>query len=598
MGKYDIGKKQSRLCQLTFIELCKELVNEYEDKYPNDENKWRNPETLWKLFKNDDESGLIDKLKRCLHFDIEAIAEKSNAEKFDELKLLKLLYYIEKSGEPKYKPLDNKDLKIQITDILAKPRLENIMTDYSEKSVYGSIFSEMFDKVRSEITDADVRDKKIEAINMHWEYITGKIFDYVISDRALDEPENAIRELERIDRFLNENVLGRLSTTYPSSISNKEGVMNTFYNILVCHKLMCNEADRLNINYRICIEEPPEDEYIKNFRKWEGCEVKWELFPIIQKRLDGEIEDSDADIVLYFISYGQLIEDSDLKNYKFAFKHFRTVLEWWIAKNEDIDVSNGVALDTLAVIIQEMVSVKKNKEGFRNDYYGYNNPNRSLSVAVTKPKEAEAVAVQAWKKKIENRVAVNFGAYDLIKKKRQVENTIYKIKQFVYSYQNLEDLEFSNDVLYHFVARSVVSRDLARFIGNRFADKIYSQLKGNARRVRFIMWPEAVNVYDMFREFTVDKYNIEDLVVADLAKQINEFYQEDSTVISRGMRCDFEVCTSKTDYRDFLLTFTVNRYNNQFEYQQFVEVCPDEDIDRMRNLGLEKFANNNYPMFF
>ncbi|SFS08742.1 hypothetical protein [Anaeromicropila populeti] len=329
MGKYDIGKKQSRSCQLTFIELCKELVNEYEEKYPNDD-KWRSPETLWKLFKNDDESGLIDKLKRCLHFDIEAIAEKSNAEKFDELKLLKLLYYIEKSGEPKYKPLDNKELKIQITDIIAKPRLENIPTSYSEKSVYGSIFSEMFDKVRSEITDADARDKKIETINMHWEYITGKIFDYVISDRALDEPENAIRELERINRFLNENVLGRLSITYPSSISNKEGVMNTFYNILVCHRLMCNEADRLNINYRICIEEPPEDEYIKNFRKWEGCEVKWGVFPIIQKRLDREIEDSDsdADIVLYFISCGQPIEDSDLKNYKFAFKHFRTVLDW------------------------------------------------------------------------------------------------------------------------------------------------------------------------------------------------------------------------------------------------------------------------------
>lgn len=95
MEKYDIGKKQSRSCQLTVIELCKELVNEYEEKYQNDD-KWRSTETLWKLFKNDDESGLIDKLKRCLNFDIEAIAKKSNAEKFDELKLLKLLYYKEK----------------------------------------------------------------------------------------------------------------------------------------------------------------------------------------------------------------------------------------------------------------------------------------------------------------------------------------------------------------------------------------------------------------------------------------------------------------------------------------------------------------------
>ena len=65
-----------------------------------------------------------------------------------------------------------------------------------------------------------------------------------------------------------------------------------------------------------------------------------------------------------------------------------------------VDNSEGVTLDTFITIMQEMIVVNSSKEGFKNDYLGYNNPNRSLSVAVKKPGEADAVAIEAWKKKL------------------------------------------------------------------------------------------------------------------------------------------------------------------------------------------------------
>ena len=122
----------------------------------------------------------------------------------------------------------------------------------------------------------------------------------------------------------------------------------------------------------------------------------------------------------------------------------------------------------------------------RNDYYGYNNPNRSLTVAVKKTEEADAVAVQAWIKKLENRAAVNFGAYDLIKKKRDIENCIYKIKKYIYSYSAIDDIVFANDILCKNTAQSIISRELAKKIGNVFATSVCKYLNSNAIQLSII----------------------------------------------------------------------------------------------------------------
>src|SRR5699024_9976379 len=93
----------------------------------------------------------------------------------------------------------------------------------------------------------------------------------------------------------------------------------------------------------------------------------------------------------------------------------------------------------------------------------------------------------------------------------------------------------------HFVARTITSRDLAMNIGCRFAEKVIQNLNGELKsNMKFHMWPEGINVLDMFREFLVDRRNIEDCVAEEVARQINEFYEDDGFV-GRGMRVYFEV---------------------------------------------------------
>lgn len=592
MGYYDIGVKYDKTKKLSYTSLCHELMDEYEKstgKSPLGEDTYKSK------LKNSQKSGLINKLNTLLGLDVEEKANANDKEKHDLLKILKVLFYIEKNGSPKYKKYDS-NIRIQITDILRKPRLENIKTELSNKSVYGKYFQTLYDCVKTEVLDADARFKKIEKINMYWEYLTEKIFDYVITDKTLDNPKGAFDELDRINKFLQTRILARLSEDkIPKKLD--DGIMTTFYNKLICHRMMCRDADRININYQICFSPEPPESFKKDFRKLEGCGIPKKTIKYIKNYICAPEEYEDVKAIINFILKGIPKEHWDKKAFKFAINNFETVLSWWIAK-KNIDISKGIAFDVFVIIIQEMITVYNSKEGFKNDYLGYNNPNRSLSVAVKKPDEADAVAIEAWKKKLENRTAVNFGASTLIKKKREIENSIYHIKMYIYSYTRLSDIEFINEILCKFVARSIISRDLAMYVGNEFTKLICKYLDNNIKDITFIVPPEGVNVYNMFRDFTIDQFNIKELVAKDFAEKINELYNNKSGCYAKGMRCDFEIALSQERYWNNMVTFFVNRRTNQVIFEQYVDISSDDDCSRMQQLGLEEFIGDNKIRFF
>lgn len=581
MSKYDIGMKYNSIYKLTFSELCEEIMDECDETNANDVP---DEDSIRHKFKNHDKSGIIDKLNSHLSFDIEKIMEMSPKEKFEGLKLLKMLYYIEKEED-----------KVRFIDILSKPRLDNIPTETASKSKYGDVFSEIFNAVQSEISNANERYKLIEYINNYWEYLIDELMEYVISDAALKNPAMAAYELDRINTYLNGKILQRMSNLKHDDCSYEEGVMNTFYNILCCHRMMCNDVDRININYRICMSPPPESEYVNCFKKNEHYVITEELISCIKRILDfgneAEVDDG-ARLALYLISYGKGVSTEERKYYNFALKHFNTAVNW-MNKHTIVDNSDGVFFTEFVCIMQEIIHVQKNDERFCNDYYGNKYTNKPLLVAIKKPQNADAVIIQAWVKKIQNRFAVNSGAYELITLKREVENAIYEIKSEIYKFQNINDIEFVNDVICNFTIWSIISRNLAERIGTNFTGEIGKHIiKGLYLQV--ILDNEGVNVYNMFREFLLDKTAVGDLVAADIARQINEFYLEKNTVLSRGMRCDFQTSVSPNRQRDFVLVFYVcmDRENKQctLKYRQFYEVVSDEDADRMEELGLDRFV--------
>ena len=586
MGKYDINAKFNDDCKLTIADLCNDILNDVDT---SEDKKLQGKETLRAKFKNFDRSGILDKLKDNLDFDMESIAKNSKLERYNMFKILKLIYYIEKDGYPKYKQVQFNNVKIQITDILAKPRLSNINTEFSKTSIYGEIFDSLFYKIKSEITDADERCARLEKINLYWNYITAKIFDYVISDEALINQDSAMAELERINYFLKNKIIFKLQDNDNFKTLYPEDVMRTFFNILACHRLLCYEYDKININYECIVNEHPSQNYVDFFKANDNCMVKWDILSEITKVLSEKDENNIAIKVLCRIPYDLDNFNLDIKHYKYAVSRAKIVASW-VAKHRNTDYSHGIHVNMLIVIMQEIIANKKNCLKIANDYYGYKNKYKSMTNALNNPDTADSVVIQAWLTKLENRTAVNFGAYELLKKKREVENNIYEIKKIIYSYQNLDNLEFVNNILFHFVYRASISRELAKRKCKEFIDKIIEKLQSPAReKCRFQIFPDNLNVYDMFREFLFDKNNTENTVVKNVAEMINDFYKNDNIIARNPMGFHFNVHYSEDIIYHFVYTFSINKFSNIFKHCYFLEIESDDFVEKMNALGLEKF---------
>ena len=194
MGKYDIYAEFPDEECLSLYDLLNELDREY--KLYDDLLIYRDK------FKNNDGSGIIDRLKSLLDFDIEAMAKEMDNSKFEELKLLKELFIIEKYGKPKKNKrfMSEEGIRIRITNILAKPRMQNVSTYLSATNEYSSVFEELFDDIKCNVDDEEKRIDTIDRIDAQWQYIAQKQFDYVTSDMALSDTDSALKELVRMQQ--------------------------------------------------------------------------------------------------------------------------------------------------------------------------------------------------------------------------------------------------------------------------------------------------------------------------------------------------------------------------------------------------------------
>ncbi|SDE92032.1 hypothetical protein SAMN04488542_103213 [Fontibacillus panacisegetis] len=583
MPKYNLGQNEKTKCLLTMNELCQEIADENET-----ENMESNSvEAIRNKFKNSDQSGIINKLEKLLYFHIEEFTDK-----YSRLKFLKYLYNIEKRGISKSKSKLYNKTRVRIIDILNKPRLDNIKTDITSKSAYGSITTMMKKNIAIELAEDIQKSKQVyfEHLNSYWDQIVTKLFDYVMTDRALCDPATALKELERIRVFLETRVLSRLPNK-SLKLPYKESAFEIFYNILLSHEVLCNDADRVNINYKISLDDPPTKQYSEIFKKYEEkFVVTSEKIPEILKKIciKGPIEDSDIDIIKKMMTGKTLLDAVDVKNLKFAFKYVETLLGWF-ENVKKIDFSEGYNFSIFTTAIQELISVNANKEIFVNDFYGNKYTAKSMISALKNGEEVEAVIKQAWINKLENRYASNLGVHELIRAKRSVENVIFEIKKKLFIYQNMEDLQVANEMITYFVSRSLISRDVAMDIGAKFGELINK----NCSEYRFIICDRGINVLNMFREFLLYEKTMEE-VVDDISDMIRDFESEQavndySFIVAREMFYTFEIQLSNTHEKRFLFNFIVNRKDKVLEGLNFMEMISGEESQEKIEIGLGKF---------
>ncbi len=102
---------------------------------------------------------------------------------------------------------------------------------------------------------------------------------------ALADMESSLKELQRINGVL-ERVLNKLDVNERKLKMSTEGVMKTFFNILLTHKKLCNETDRIKAAEYVDIDMRPNAEYTELFRKFELETLKTPKVSILKKYID------------------------------------------------------------------------------------------------------------------------------------------------------------------------------------------------------------------------------------------------------------------------------------------------------------------------
>lgn len=571
MGKYDIGAELTNDCKLTAYDLAIEIVNEFgEYDAKSIEMKLGNSK-----------SGLLYKLKKILNFDAKEMAKNSKEEQFRMYKLLKVLYKFEKYGEQKRIRAYNTEtkIKIPIIDILAKPRMSNIDTYLVDSNKFDNAIDQCISIIKKEVDDAEARIDLIDKIDDQWQYIAQKQFDYVTSDMALSDPDSALKELKRINQKL-DNIISDIESESKTIAIPTEGVMKTFFNMLLIHKKLCYLTDRISMESFLSPPQRPDDKFIALYKKYESQVIYVDKIPVLAEALKNKDNPEILTDLLNLLSYFEGIPKSDYKHYIYAFEHCETVIHWLMKEKDGIDFSKEVPMSVFVSIIQEIVYVKKNIDDFKvkNDYKGFNASGISLMSVLKKQNDDEvtSVLVDIWNRRVENRFCANYGVIDLINEKNKAEIKALIIRKHIFSHNNLLVVKKESDALLHKVSVAHTNTSVAANIETLFRIKLSYKLETLDVFVEHFEFPDnADNIYDMFRELLYAYGNDIDDKLEEISQSVthmifNQELYECNDSYYKEMECKFIINFPNGINQNCALFFYYNSKEKIFSYKKFI----------------------------
>ena len=590
MAKYDMNSTFSDSYKLTLSELCHELMDEYEAETGNEP---KGEETYRNKFKNHDRSGILDKLKDKLQLDLEKIAI-NDRERFNMLKILKQLYYIEKSGEPKNKLTLDQNVRIPIIDILAKPVLDNVFTCDNSQSEYGDIILGVLMQLEEVIPDARERYSTLQNINNDWETIGFKMFNYILTDKSFSNPEVATAELKRINSFLRDKILVKLRKLDPEKYLKPEGVMTTYYTVIRTCWLMSYASDRINIINSIPIETNIDDRWIDFYQKY--GRKKYTLKTLVDDFKQGLCTGNfsePAKLLYNLVTYGKPIDDCEMKHYKYAIEHIYTIIDCMKSIGRT-DLSHGLYIGTIASIIQVIVYNKKNNTKIPNSYFGYKNRYLSLMSVIRSKDHVKRIIQEAWLTCIENQVAINFGASGMISEKRKIDNSLFEIKKIIYSYKNLKSMKYVSDFLLEYVDCNLVSSEFVKTQSVNFINAIVNKLSKPAKKIipslNTSLAQANNSVMYLFKHPLVINSNSLPDLADKVAQVLNAFYEDndDPALIMYNFKKNLKVEYKHQTYL-FRYKFFVDKSKHIFRHLYFYKFYPDRRQEQIVEVGLEDF---------
>ena len=252
------------------------------------------------------------------------------------------------------------------------------------------------------------------------------------------------------------------------------------------------------------------------------------------------------------------------------------------------DFSESIGFNVLVAIVQELIYVRENNVKVTNDFYKYNNKETSLKLLTQNSNRViPEIVKEAWIRRVENRVALNYGQQELMKVKRQIENKIFSIKAFVYSYRNYDDAKFVSDFLYRFIADIIFSSKSACNYGKEIFNKISAKISEKIKGYYVDVAMNSVNIMAYLKTMLLNKDILEEKIINEISFSVINSYKENSFIVyDSTYYFNIEKYNINEEY---LLVYRINKIKRSLLFSKFRRIIKEEQLEKAVELGLEKF---------
>ncbi|KOR89227.1 hypothetical protein [Paenibacillus solani] len=531
-------------------EIRLETFNELAGTPWDDEPKYDYENIKNKLFGT---SGLRDNLKQRVGFDT---APYRQFQKYEELKLLKILYRTEKHHSE----------KVNITKLLGDLSLEIVdRSVLGETSVHGQIVTELLTQVHLAIEQRfpASANQAIIDLTMAWNEKLLQIGALTHSPRP---KEVRMAELQRIQDY-GKRLLERLDEPQPVSDKN---LLESFYLRVLQLKQIARTHDIDRVTNFIASSKQTED-----LRKQE---VRPMPFPpsVITDAVTFVREHMNA--VAPFIYPGEQITE---KHRRFLLKQATAVPELLAQYNKQ-KIGDQQELTTLFLLscLQEIELSHSLIEGddeyaFKNEYYLADGKPRTLTSVfkkMTKQMNVEEVFQLVWTIKLERRINANLGRLDEYLLLVDIGTVCNQMIKKTMQLPDLGTMHVWNEFL---LSQMIVNETVPIVLAAGEFDRIITQMTGLSCDFRTMR---------LFSYFTSEAISgaLTQPIVRKIELAMRQPRPEDLQVMKFTL---FE--------EEFLLGFSIDLARRTFVLRFFMPRTNNEECTLMANAGLGKFVNGH-----
>lgn len=431
----------------SIAKLCKEIA---------DEEQCGDVETV--RMKISGRNGLVTKLKKA-GFDIWKIAGNDQKQKYDALKLIKLLYRIEKgivSGKP----------WVNITTLLMKPSLENL-------EQCAEILAEIREQIYGQISDDTFYTTAVPdllEICTEWEKLLLQLGDFVFKPACIARYEDIESSLKRVQGDISD-----LAATIEIS-DCQDSVLVQFVIFLFSYEVRSQHYSFLS---RQCNDDAMSQSIdailVSSYREKLSLApqlmIPWDQVDLAEQVLNDQLgflkgedrEDEEEKVdtekveAVFLIGYllasvvglnPSFITDKAIRERGcLSIQHAKVVAKWIEQRFTNLQWEKEIPLQTLAGIIQTIYLVDKNHEKYVDYTYGAHKVCSMMS-SLRSEKEPSTIVVFEWENRIANRILHIHGNRELINECHQAQRVLADLEEKLLSCGNIATILETHNRLY------------------------------------------------------------------------------------------------------------------------------------------------------